>query len=168
MAVTLANVITFVRLLLTTAFFIAVTRGSVKAGIIFFTVAWLLDVADGLAARALHQETVFGYFFDKVVDRILIVGAVLILIFTQYLPPMALLLLVKDVLVIPAAVRRWRAGQRDIDLGYLGKLLAVVQGGAVLWLYFMLPYPVVIVLFTAGLGFYAALIYNRPTQHKIA
>lgn len=163
MAVTVANVITFVRLLLAVIFFVAIVRGSASVGIIFFMAAWLLDVVDGFAARTLHQETRAGYFFDKVVDRLLLVGGIVVLVSAYQLPPFALLLLLKDALVLPAVVARWRAGTPTIDLGVAGKVLTVLQGAAVLWLFWGLPYPVILTLLVAVLGAYTAFTFVKPT-----
>lgn len=167
MLMTLANGITFARLVLTLGFFVAAARHAMHWGIILFAVAWALDMVDGFAARVLHQETRAGYFLDKLVDRLLLVGAIVVLVILQYLAPMALLLLIKDVLVLPRVWQRWRAGAGAIDLGYLGKLVTVLQGAAVLWLYFGLPYPAVMVVFVATLGAYAAWQFSHiPAEQR--
>jgi phosphatidylglycerophosphate synthase len=150
------NILTAGRLVLFGFFIAALWYERTGAATIFFALAWGLDAVDGWLARRLHQETRFGYTFDKAVDRLVIAGGLLLLVLRDWLPLWSLWVLAKDVLLIPAALQHWRRGERMTGLGWPGKLISVLQGVSILWLLGGWPGGAVLVVFVAAGGILAA------------
>jgi len=137
--VTVANLVTGFRLLPFALFIWFAHQGNIVPAASMFLLAWGLDAVDGLAARALQQETVFGYVFDKAVDRLVLVCGLFVLIVLNVVPLGSLFLITKDVIVIPTVVRRGAEGAVFQGLGLLGRVASLLQGSALLWL--MLGWP---------------------------
>ncbi|PIT98403.1 MAG: hypothetical protein COT71_00735 [Candidatus Andersenbacteria bacterium CG10_big_fil_rev_8_21_14_0_10_54_11] len=131
---TAANILTAGRLVLFAAFIVAVLQERAAAAALFFAMAWGFDAVDGWLARRFSQETAFGYTFDKVVDRIVIAGGLLGLVWRGWLPQYSFWLLAKDVALIPAMVQQWGSGRRAAGMGWWGKFVSVGQGVSILWL----------------------------------
>jgi phosphatidylglycerophosphate synthase len=163
--VTLANFVTGARLAPFGLFVYAAHQGSVVAAAAFFLIAWATDSVDGWLARRLKQETAFGYVFDKAVDRLVLVGGVLVLVAAGLVPAYALLIATKDVVVTPAAFRRRIRGGELRDLGRWGKAATFLQGAAVVWLLFGLPYGLGVTLLVAAFGGVAGVIYVKSLHH---
>jgi phosphatidylglycerophosphate synthase len=128
--------------------------------IYFFLFAWGLDAIDGVIARAMKQDTVFGSQLDKVIDRIVLAGTVIALMRYRYLPPMALFLLVKDVGLAMALTANAR-GSAFPSASWKGKLTSFLQGAGILWLFAGLPFQEVVVGTTGLFGAYVAVDYLR-------
>eukprot|EP01013_Petalomonas_cantuscygni_P017388 TRINITY_DN34542_c0_g1_i1.p1 TRINITY_DN34542_c0_g1~~TRINITY_DN34542_c0_g1_i1.p1 ORF type:complete len:217 (-),score=45.65 TRINITY_DN34542_c0_g1_i1:385-1035(-) len=77
------NLIGYARVVLAIASFY-VAFSSPLLFVIFYMTSFLLDAADGYAARTLHQSSRFGAVLDMVTDRMATAGFVLIL---SHLPP---------------------------------------------------------------------------------
>ncbi len=152
MPVSYANLVTLCRLLLFFAFAGALISGQHAATLIFFLIAWALDGIDGYLARYFKQASVFGSYFDKVVDRVLLIGAVLLLIATRLVTPWAVLLLTKDIVALPALVKRARSPHNTIDVGWTGKFMTLVQGASIVWLLLELPHATALISLVAVLG----------------
>lgn len=129
-----ANLITASRLALIGVFTYFSLRAAVQLAAATFTLAWSLDAIDGWVARRFHEETRFGYLFDKVVDRLLIIGGVLLLVRLDLVVEEALWLLAGNVAAIPALGIQAQEGRPITGLGRWGKVLTFVQGLAVIWL----------------------------------
>lgn len=136
MVITVPNLVTSVRLVFWAGFIYLVDQGAVPGYgvVVLFGLAWGLDAVDGWLARRLNQATVFGFIYDKVVDRLVLAGGVLVLVAYGIVPWYGIFLLTKDVTgALAAAKRRGRGG--DIQgMGWSGKAMSVVQGAALLWL----------------------------------
>ena len=121
---TVANVITVIRLVLTVVFLaLFVTHTNRVLAIVIYAVAASTDWMDGQIAR--HTQTVswFGKLLDPICDRALLFTGVLGLVVTQELPLwVAELVIGRDIYLALGAlvVRRWR--QRPIDVVYVGKV----------------------------------------------
>ncbi|MBI4022007.1 MAG: CDP-alcohol phosphatidyltransferase family protein [Candidatus Andersenbacteria bacterium] len=161
MTVTYANAVTAFRLLLLAQFVYLAHAGHVGLSALAFTLAWGLDAVDGLVARWRQQVTPFGYVFDKAVDRLVLVGSLFVLVVEGLVPLWSLLLLTKDVLVIPVVVRRRMAGLALHDLGAAGKAAAVLQGAVLLWVLAGWPYGLVFSVVVALVGAFVAYQYTR-------
>lgn len=158
--VTAANLITLGRLPLVGTFVALVYQRSIIWATITFGIAWALDAVDGALARRWQQETVFGFVADKVVDRLLIIGALVALVLREYLPPLAFLLLTREVLTLPAVLRQLRSGQTVASLGWWGKATTLLQGVAILWALLGWPGSLVIIVVVAVFGVIAAVVYS--------
>jgi CDP-diacylglycerol--glycerol-3-phosphate 3-phosphatidyltransferase len=96
-----------------------------------FIVAAVTDWLDGYLARKLNQTSAFGAFLDPVADKLIVVGALVVLLFLQ--PPrvdawVALIIIGREVAI--SALREWMAvlGQgKSVAVAFIGKLKTVAQ-----------------------------------------
>lgn len=156
----LANAVTVSRLFFFAGCIWQLGSGHPISAIVLFSIAWGLDAIDGTIARLIGQETSIGSQLDKIIDRIIIIGSVVFLIRYEYLPPMSVFLLVKDI-GLAIALHIKPRGALFPSAGILGKLTSVLQGVGILWLFFGFPGEVYIVALVALLGGYVAVMYLR-------
>ena len=119
---TAANVITFCRLcLIPVSFGLLLAGDSIAAGILFaFTAA--TDFLDGLVARKTNSVTKLGQILDPLVDRLLIIFAVLGLLLTGRLPLwMVVVVLLRDLYLIGGGVYLIKRHGIRIPVSYIGK-----------------------------------------------
>lgn len=161
---TAANAVTAFRLLVFALFVYVAHRGFAAATAATFTLAWGLDAVDGWLARRLKQTTAFGFVFDKAVDRLVLVGGLFTLLVAGLVPLWSLLLLTKEVFVLPAVVRRRAAGQVLRDLGVAGKAAAACQGLALLWLLLGVSFGEIVTTVVAFAGGWAGWRYVRHAR----
>lgn len=156
----IANAVTVSRLFFFAGCVWQLREGNAAGAIMFFVIAWGLDAIDGLIARRLGQVTVLGSQLDKAIDRIIIIGSVVFLLRYEYLPAMAVFLLVKDIGLSMALSAKPRNTPFP-SAGILGKLTSLLQGLGILWLFFGLAWPVGVVVIVSLLGGYVAVDYLR-------
>ena len=70
--VTLPNLFTLARLVLTPFVVVAILNAHYGRAIILFFAAGITDVIDGLLARRLGESSAAGAYFDPVADKILL------------------------------------------------------------------------------------------------
>lgn len=128
--------------------------------IVLFSIAWGLDAVDGIIARHFQQTTILGSHLDKTVDRIIMIGSVVFLLRYEYVPHMAVFLLVKDV-ALSMALTVKPSDKPFPSAGQLGKLTSTVQGIGILWLFFAFPGQLAVVTVVGFLGGYVAVDYLR-------
>lgn len=152
--ITIANLITAFRAFLFVWLIYFAHLGQVWPMATLFALAWGLDAVDGWVARRLKQATAFGFVFDKVVDRVVVIGTVFVGLVYGLIPLAALFLVAKDMVAGPMVARRVVRGQNLLDMAKWGKAATLLQGLAVLWLLLGLPYqlPVIIVVSLFGVG----------------
>ncbi len=131
---TAANAVTLVRLPIFFAFLWYLAQDRLAWALILFVAAWALDAVDGLLARWLKQETALGSTLDKIIDRIILGLGILALIRLAYLPRSAILLLAKDLALLPVLTIHGARGESLAGAGLSGKTMTFVQGAAVFWL----------------------------------
>ncbi|MGH9856762.1 MAG: CDP-alcohol phosphatidyltransferase family protein [Acidobacteriota bacterium] len=159
--ITWANGITIVRFIFFLCFVGFLFTGQTRLAVTLFTLAWALDAVDGYIARRLHLETALGSFLDKIVDRVLIGFGLLCLIVTGYLPDYSILILTKDIGLLPVLTIHLARQEYPVPAGWRGKAMTALQGVAILWLLFRWPYPEIVVGITAALGGMAAIVHLR-------
>lgn len=123
--------------------------------VVAFGLAWGLDAVDGWVARWLQQATSFGYVFDKVVDRMVLAVGLLMLLGVGAVPWWAIFLATKDLLLAPLGTLLYWRGQPVQGLGGIGKVVSVLQGLGLLWVWLRLPLSGTVVLLVALLGMVA-------------
>lgn len=160
------NALTGIRLILTFAFLYLVSTGRVSLAAAVFLPAWVLDAFDGWVARTWHQESRFGYYFDKTVDRILIVGGVLALLIWAKVSPAAIFILTKDGAMGIAATIQLGSHEPVDGAGRLGKFAVLVQGFALLWLLLELPYEAVAIFTAALVGAVSGGVYLHRVAYR--
>lgn len=150
----------------------------VAAGI--FIVAALTDWLDGYLARRLEQQSPFGAFLDPVVDKLMVVAALVMLaadpkILSQVLDARLFAVVVFVIVgreITVSALREWMAefGKRSrIAVSYVGKVKTTAQMLAIpflLWREPLAGFPMlrtgeILLYIAAGLTLWSMLIYIR-------
>ncbi len=126
-----ANLVTMIRLLLVPVFLVvfltAKSPNSDFIAFLIFFVAAATDFLDGLIARSTHTVTELGKTLDPVVDRALIVAAVIGLFLTGRLPLwIALFFLARDAYLLWGAIYLERHHVRRPPVSWVGKATTAV------------------------------------------
>ena len=150
---TIPNVITLIRILLTPLFVIFLIQGYYHKALAVFVLAGLSDLADGLIARVWHQKSRLGSYLDPLADKLLMAASFVTLSIYRQIPPwltvvvisrdlaLALGVLIFRLAEIPLVIRPSLAGKwtttlqvATVFLVLLGKLWTVPS--LVLWIFF--------------------------------
>jgi len=94
-----------------------------------FIFAAITDWLDGYLARKLNQMSAFGAFLDPVADKLIIVGALIVLLKEGRVDAVVALIIVGREIAI-SALREWMAkvGQaKSVAVAFIGKLKTVSQ-----------------------------------------
>ncbi|MGE5638848.1 MAG: CDP-diacylglycerol--glycerol-3-phosphate 3-phosphatidyltransferase [Clostridia bacterium] len=94
-----------------------------------FILAAVTDWLDGYLARRLNQMSAFGAFLDPVADKLIVVGALVVLLFLGRVDALVALIVIGREIAI-SALREWmaRVGQtKSVAVAYIGKLKTVFQ-----------------------------------------
>ncbi len=141
---TLPNIVTFLRLILTFIFFVLFLRGISWAWSIFL-IAAVSDFIDGWIARSFQQVTQLGKFFDPLVDRLLIVSGIIALYLRGIISIIALSLILGRDVIIVIGYMFLLSRKVKMEVTYIGKiatfclfsgtllLLANLEGKVVFW-----------------------------------
>ncbi len=177
------NALTLLRLALIPLFIVAYYlpyRWAHAAAAMLFVLAALTDWLDGYLARRLGQHSPFGAFLDPVVDKLIVVAALVMLaadpeIAKHVLDPrlfaMVVLVIVGREIAV-SALREWMAeyGKRSrVAVSYIGKIKTAAQMLAIPFLLWREPvggWPVlqtgeVLLYIAAGLTLWSMLVYIR-------
>jgi cardiolipin synthase len=94
-----------------------------------FILAAATDWLDGYLARRLNQMSAFGEFLDPVADKLIVAGALIILVYLQRVDMLVALIIIGREIGI-SALREWMAkvGQaKSVAVAFIGKLKTVSQ-----------------------------------------
>jgi cardiolipin synthase len=155
---TIPNAISFARIALIPVFvWLIVERRTTFAGLVVFGVVVATDWVDGAIARATGQVSEVGKVLDPVADR-LAIGAGLIALVVRDAFPLwaALLILLRDALILIAGVVLLSARRVRIEVRYIGKVatfLLMAAIGCIAW--GSLGYPFTPAFLAVGWSFYA-------------
>lgn len=121
---TIANVITFTRLILTLCFVFLFASGEHRMlALILYTVAAATDFLDGQVARRTQTVSWVGKIMDPIMDRVLLFTGVLGLMLTGELPEwIAIFVIARDTYLAIAAQFLQRFRQRPVDVVFIGKV----------------------------------------------
>jgi len=106
-----------------------------------FIVAAITDWLDGYLARRLNQMSAFGAFLDPVADKLVVVGALIVLLKLGRVDMAVALIIIGREIAI-SALREWMAklGQgKSVAVAFVGKLKTVLQMVAIPLLLFEDP-----------------------------
>jgi CDP-diacylglycerol--glycerol-3-phosphate 3-phosphatidyltransferase len=120
-------------------------RKNVTATSIFIFAA-ITDWLDGYLARKLNQMSAFGAFLDPVADKLIIAGALIVLLKEGRVDAVVSLIIVGREIAI-SALREWMAkvGQsKSVAVAFIGKLKTVTQ---------MIAVPLLLLYEDSFLGF---------------
>src|SRR6185369_6060902 len=87
------------------------------------------DWIDGYLARRLNQMSAFGEFLDPVADKLIVAGALIVLVWLQRVDMLVALIIIGREIAI-SALREWMAkvGQaKSVAVAFIGKLKTVSQ-----------------------------------------
>ena len=94
-----------------------------------FILAAATDWLDGYLARRLNQMSAFGEFLDPVADKLIVAGALIVLVYLQRVDMLVALIIIGREIAI-SALREWMAkvGQaKSVAVAFIGKLKTVSQ-----------------------------------------
>jgi CDP-diacylglycerol--glycerol-3-phosphate 3-phosphatidyltransferase len=137
MPLNLPNLITLLRILLIPLivgiFYLPDTwltdEGRNIAATAVFVVAAITDWLDGYLARKLNQMSAFGAFLDPVADKLVVVGALIVLLQLGRVDMVVGLIIIGREIAI-SALREWMAQQgqaKSVAVAFIGKLKTVLQ-----------------------------------------
>jgi len=133
-ALTIANLLTVLRLILIPVFVTALYYQQFRSALAVFLVAAVTDGLDGLVARSFNQKTQLGAILDPMADKLLLVTAFVILSlprFTLTAPIpfwLTAVAISRDVIIVlGAAVINMTTGFRQFRPSIPGKLNTLVQ-----------------------------------------
>ena len=104
-------------------------EGKNMAATAVFIFAAVTDWLDGYLARALNQMSAFGAFFDPVADKLVVVGALIVLLTLGRVEMVVGLIIIGREIAI-SALREWmaRVGQaKSVAVALIGKIKTVGQ-----------------------------------------
>ncbi len=102
-------------------------KNATATGVFIF--AAVTDWLDGYLARRLNQMSAFGAFFDPVADKLVVVGALIVLLKLGRVDMVVGLIIIGREIAI-SALREWMAtvGQgKSVAVAFIGKLKTVLQ-----------------------------------------
>jgi cardiolipin synthase len=103
--------------------------GKNVAATAIFIVAAVTDWLDGYLARTLNQMSAFGAFLDPVADKLVVVGALVVLLTLGRVDMVVGLIIIGREIAI-SALREWMAqlGRgKSVAVAYIGKVKTVLQ-----------------------------------------
>ncbi len=133
-SLTVPNLITLARILLTPLFIIFLIQGCYRKALIVFLLAGFSDLADGLIARLLHQRSPLGAYLDPLADKLLMSASFVTLSIAKLIPSwLTVVVISRDVLlVIGVAAFRLADYPLHIKPSLAGKLTTLLQVATVL------------------------------------
>jgi cardiolipin synthase len=84
--ITIPNLITMLRILLTPLFIIFLIQGNYHKALFVFLLAGVSDLADGLIARTWHQKSRLGSYLDPLADKVLMAASFVTLSIYREIP----------------------------------------------------------------------------------
>jgi cardiolipin synthase len=97
---TIPNVITLIRILLTPIFIIFLIQGQYRRALVVFLLAGVSDLADGLIARVWQQKSRLGSYLDPLADKILMAASFVTLSIYRQIPSwLTVVVLSRDVVL---------------------------------------------------------------------
>lgn len=153
-AITLANQITLLRMLLVPAFVSLVVYGHLGWALIVFMVAGLTDMLDGLIARWSGQQSSLGAWLDPMADKLLAVSTFIVLTvpglgLANPLPIwLTVMIITRDVVIVATvAIVNLAVGRRTFRPSIFGKIATAT---------YMLT--VVVAMFFNYLGYHSVFV----------
>jgi cardiolipin synthase len=140
---TVPNIITLVRILLTPLFIIFLIQKKYHTALWIFVLAGLSDMADGLIARRWRQKTPLGTFLDPLADKLLMGSSFITLSISHIIPPwLTVIVLSRDlVLVLGVTLLKLVNLPVVVQPSLAGKLCTSTQVGTVFFVLVAQSWP---------------------------
>jgi len=101
MRMTVPNLITIIRIILTPVFIISLMGEQFLTALIIFVACGVSDGIDGMVARLFKQKSRLGTYLDPLADKILLVSSYVVLAVIHSLPSwLAVMVLARDFLIL--------------------------------------------------------------------
>lgn len=98
--ISIPNILTLVRILLTPVFIILLLRHLYWQALAVFVIAGVSDALDGFIARYFNQRTTLGAYLDPVADKLLLASAYISLAVLEVLPAwVTVIVIARDVII---------------------------------------------------------------------
>lgn len=167
--VTIPNMLTILRFILIPLIAYLLYSGKpgyVLASAVIFIIAVLTDQLDGYIARNFNQKSVFGTFFDPIVDKMLILTAFFIFVDLRLLPVWMILLIMFREFLVTGIRQVCSKPKKIVGANWMGKSKFIMQTANVVYLqlvlYFALAHKNIMLfntmLFTQPIGYCLTLI----------
>jgi cardiolipin synthase (CMP-forming) len=133
-SLTIPNLITLARILLTPLFIIFLIQGRYHKALAVFLLAGASDMVDGLIARTMHQKSRLGTYLDPMADKILMSASFVTLSIYQQIPSWLTVVVISRDLVLALGVLIFRLADYQLVIrpSLAGKLTAGMQMATVL------------------------------------
>ncbi len=127
--ISIPNILTVVRILLTPVFVILLLRELYPQALMVFAIAGLSDGLDGFIARYFNQRTVLGAYLDPMADKLLLVTAYVMLGMLDVIPDwVAVIVIARDVIIVLGiAIIALTAKSYEIRPSLVSKATTVTQ-----------------------------------------
>jgi cardiolipin synthase (CMP-forming) len=133
---TIPNLITLFRIILTPLFIIFLIQGNYRKALLVFVLAGVSDLADGLIARTWQQKSRLGSYLDPLADKLLMAASFVTLSIYHQIPSwLTVVVLSRDVILalgvlifrladIPLAIRptlwgKWTTTFQLVTIGFV-------------------------------------------------
>ena len=128
-SLTIPNLITLARILLTPLFIIFLIQGQYRKALIVFLLAGLSDLADGLVARRWHQKSPLGAYLDPLADKLLMSASFVALSVARAIPPWLTVAVLSRDLTMALGVVIFRLADLPLNISptRLGKWTTTLQ-----------------------------------------
>jgi cardiolipin synthase (CMP-forming) len=98
---TIPNLITTIRIILTPIFVIYIINDELISGLVVIVISGLSDGIDGMVARLFNQKSKLGAYLDPLADKIILISAFITLSVRHLLPSwLTVLVISRDVLIL--------------------------------------------------------------------
>ena len=125
----IANILTFVRIILIPCFLTAVAYRNFRYAFYIFVAAAITDKLDGIAARMTGKGVDIGTFLDPLADKIMLSSSFIIFLIMHLAPVwLAILVLSRDIIVVMGLAVLSISGKKPIiSPSWAGKLAIAAQ-----------------------------------------
>lgn len=103
-SLTVPNVITLIRILLTPLFVILLMQGRYGPALLVFLSASLSDFIDGLIARHWQQRSPLGTVLDPLADKLLLMSSFILLSIYRFIPPWLTVVVISRDFILVAGI----------------------------------------------------------------
>lgn len=98
---TIPNLITTIRIILTPIFVIYIINDELISGLIVLVISGLSDGIDGMVARLFNQKSKLGAYLDPLADKIILISAFITLSIRHMLPAwLTVMVISRDILIL--------------------------------------------------------------------
>lgn len=99
--ISIPNILTLVRILLTPVFVILLLRDLFSLALLVFAIAGISDGLDGLIARYMNQRTTLGAYLDPAADKLLLISSFVALAVLGVIPAwVTVIVIARDVIIL--------------------------------------------------------------------